>query len=361
MSNLPGMAYRCKFDKNWTMLFVSGQCFALTGYHKEQLIGNNVISFNEIILPKYHDFLWKKWSDGVENHDYVRVEYEIITADNKIKWVWEQGLPIYDKNGNIEALEGFIVDITDRKKFEEDIKNKNTELSMINAEKDKFFSIIAHDLRSPFNSFLGLTQIMSDEFSSLSQQEIRSFIESMKSSATNLYSLLENLLEWACMKRGHISFFPKPLSTQTIIYNGIQPLIEYANTKKISLIVNPVNVPIVADEHMLSSVVRNLVSNALKFTPTGGKIVITARKKESNTEIQIADNGIGMSEEILDSLFSLDKQTKRKGTNGEPSSGLGLVLCKEFVQCHQGEIWAKSKEGAGTTLYLTIPDMQHLH
>jgi len=359
LSNLPGMAYRCLYDKEWTMLFISDQCFGLTGYHKEQLLGNKEISFNDIIIPKYQDFVWETWTEGVKNHDSVRLEYQIITATNKIKWVWEQGLPIYDHEGNIEALEGFIVDISDRKSAEAEIERKNTELSRVNAEKDKFFSIIAHDLRSPFNSFLGLTQILADEQYNLSPEEIRNFIESMKSSATNLYNLLENLLEWATIKQGHIPFLPEQLNTLAIINKGIQPLLEVANAKQITIVVSPENLPIVADEHMLSSIIRNLVSNALKFTPTGGKITINTHLKEKDIKIQIADNGIGMSKKILNNLFRIDEQIKRKGTDGEPSSGLGLILCKEFIECHQGKIWAESKEGVGTTFYLSIPNTNH--
>jgi PAS domain S-box-containing protein len=356
LSNLPGMAYRCLYDRDWTMLFVSDQCYELTGYHKEQLLGNKAISFNELIVPKHQDFVWEMWMDGVNNHKSVRLEYQIITAKNEIKWVWEQGLPVYDSKGNIEALEGFIVEISNRKRVEAEIERKNIELSRVNAEKDKFFSIIAHDLRSPFNSFLGLTQILSEEHNNLSSEEISNFIESMKNSATNLYSLLENLLEWATIKRGHIPFSPELLNTQTIIRKGVQPLLEVANAKQISIIIDPINIPIIADEHMTTSIIRNLVSNALKFTPKGGKITISACKKMKNTEIQIADTGIGMNQKTKNSLFKIDQQIKRKGTDGEPSSGLGLILCKEFIEYHRGKIMVKSYEGIGTTFYLSIPN-----
>ena len=356
LSSLPGMAYRCLYDRDWTMLFVSDQCYELTGYHKEELLGNKAKSYNEIILPKHRKYVWDKWAEGVKKHETVRIEYELVTANNKIKWVWEQGLPIYDSEGNVEALEGFIVDISDRKRAEAEIKGKNIELSKVNAEKDKFFSIIAHDLRSPFNSFLGLTQILSDEHNNLSPEEISNFIESMKSSATNLYSLLENLLEWSTIKQGRLPFSPENLNLKSVINKGIQPLLEVAKTKKVSIIVPSENYPIVADEHMLTSVIRNLVTNALKFTPEGGKITISTRKKKWDTEIQIADTGIGMSQKIKSSLFKIDRQIKRKGTNGEPSSGLGLILSKEFIECHRGKIWVSSKENEGTTFFLSIPD-----
>lgn len=356
LSNLPGMAYRCKFDKDWTMLFISDQCQSLTGYEKEKLIGNKGITFNELILPKYRDYLWKVWSESVEKKQKAEVEYQIMTADKQIKWVWEQGIPIFDTDGNINALEGFIIDITERKLLEKQILQKNIELSNINSEKDKFFSIIAHDLRSPFTSFMGLTQILTDELASLSQDEIQGYAEHLNKSASSLFFLLENLLEWARIKRGQIPFYPKPIKTKTLISNGIQPHANSAKQKHISIIEKTSNITCIVDEYMITSTIRNIISNALKFTPNGGQITITTSRKKGDVEIQIADNGIGMSPEMLDKLFRIDEQTNRTGTNGEPSSGLGLILCKDFIERHEGKIRAESNEGQGTTFYLSIPN-----
>ncbi len=355
LSNLPGMAYRCLYNKDWTMLFVSDQCYSITGYQKEKLIGNHDICFNDLILPKYHDFLWNTWSISVEKNQKVTVEYEIKTADNQIKWVWEQGIPIYNSKGEIEALEGFIIDITERKLLENQIRLNNIELSKINSEKDKFFSIIAHDLRSPFTSFMGLTQILADELASLTLDEIQSYAESLKKSASSLFFLLENLLEWARVKRGQIPFYPKPISTLTLTTNGILAHIETAKQKQITINNFSPNITCIVDEYMITSIIRNLLSNAIKFTPEKGEINISANRLSREVIITVSDNGIGMNSNIKDKLFNIDEQTNRSGTNDEPSSGLGLILCKEFIEKHQGKIWVESEENIGTTFYLSIP------
>lgn len=357
LSNLPGIAYLCKFDKDWTMIFVSDQCYSLTGYPKESLIGNNAISFNELILPQYREYLWNAWSDAVEKGEKLAVEYEILTANNEVKWVWEQGIPIYNNKGKIEALEGLIIDITERKLLENQIKINNIELSKINSEKDKFFSIIAHDLRSPFTSFMGLTQILADELASLTLDEIQSYAESLKKSASSLFFLLENLLEWARVKRGQIPFYPKPINTVTLITNAILAHIETAKQKQITIQHQSPNITCIVDEYMITSTIRNLLSNAIKFTPENGIINITASRINGEVIISVSDNGIGMSNTIKDKLFNIDEQTNRVGTNGEPSSGLGLILCKEFIENHQGKVWVESEEEVGTTFYFSIPSV----
>ena len=249
-------------------------------------------------------------------------------------------------------------DITDKKHDEERIKLKNEELQNINAEKDKFFSIISHDLRSPLVSFLGLTQIMAEDLPTLSINEIQDLALGMKNSANNLYGLLENLLEWSRLQRGLTNFTPKPFLLLPKITETMQPILELANKKEIEIGYNiPDDLEVFGDENMISSALRNIASNAVKFTTKGGRINLTAKKLDhSEVEISISDSGIGMNKDLLNKLFSLDKHsTSRTGTDGEPSSGLGLLLCKEFIEKHSGKLWAESEEGKGSTFYFTIP------
>jgi PAS domain S-box-containing protein len=261
------------------------------------------------------------------------------------------------RNGR-DARHILIQDITARKRVEAEIKLKNEELQKINAEKDKFFSIIAHDLRSPFNAFLGLTQIMTKELPSLTMVEIQEFAEIMKRSATNLFRLLENLLEWARVKQGLIPFEQKLVDLLPIVDESIEVAHESAKTKgiKIDYIV-PDKLKVFADTNILQTIIRNLVSNAVKFTSKGGKISVSAKAIDNESvEISVKDTGMGMSREMIDNLFRLDVQTNRKGTENEPSSGLGLMLCKEFVEKQGGRIWVESEEGRGSTFYFTIPN-----
>jgi len=236
------------------------------------------------------------------------------------------------------------------------IERKNEELLKTNAEKDKFFSIIAHDLRSPFNGFLGLTQIMTEELSTLTMDEIQEIAERLNSSATNLFKLLENLLEWARIQQGLIPFKPALTHLKPIVNECVEMIQESAKIKDIEIdYYIPVDLEVFADRKMIQTVIRNLVSNAVKFTPKGGKInILTNTKSEKSVEISITDTGIGMSPKIVDNLFKPDVQTSRLGTEGESSTGLGLLLCKEFVAKHGGEIRVESEQGKGSTFYFTI-------
>jgi signal transduction histidine kinase len=249
------------------------------------------------------------------------------------------------------------IDITERKKWEEELKQKNEELQRSNAEKDKFFSIIAHDLRSPFNGFLGLTQILEEEQAILSVQEIQELASSMRKSANNLYRLLENLLEWSKMKQGLIVYTPVMLDFNLILKDVLGVAHDQTKSKKIDIVtIIPEDLIVFADSNMLKTILRNLLSNSVKFTNMKGNIAITAQTTLDNwVEITIKDSGIGMDRTMIDNLFRMDINTSRKGTAGEHSSGLGLILCKDFVEQHGGKIWVKSKRGKGSTFYFTIP------
>ena len=245
----------------------------------------------------------------------------------------------------------------ERKRTEEEIKKRNEELSKINAEKDKFFSIIAHDLKSPFLGFLGLTQIMAEDISSFSADELTKLAVEMNQNANNLFTLLKNLLEWAQMQNGSMSFEPKEISLSDMIAKNVATVEERSEQKGI-LIINKVIEPITAcvDGNMINSVLLNLLSNAVKFTRRDGTITIqTSKIKEDEIEISVKDPGVGMPKSIVEKLFKVGEKIGSKGTEGELSTGLGLLLCKEFVEKNGGKIWAESVEGKGSTFYFTVP------
>jgi len=248
-------------------------------------------------------------------------------------------------------------DITEKKQEEERMKFKNEELLNLNAEKDKFFSIVAHDLRSPFNSFLGLTQIMAEDLQSLSMSQIQNIALSMSKSANNLYALLENLLAWSRLQRGMTSFDPKSFLLMPKISESLELVCEMAHRKGIETVINmQEDLVVFADQNMLESTIRNVALNAVKFTNKGGKITISARSVSRNSiEISVRDTGIGMSSEIMDKLFRIDEHISRVGTEGEASTGLGLLLSRDFIEKHGGRIWAESEEGRGSTFFFTFP------
>lgn len=317
----------------------------ILGIPREQVVGKlSTVAYGSEVPPyfnQYVDVAINKKPISFETYFALMDKYFAISA---IPW---------QENG----FATIFTDITERKKAEEVIKLKNESLTSLVAEKDKFFSIIAHDLRSPFSSFLGLTQIMAEELPNLTLGEVQKIAMSMKDSATNLYDLLENLLQWAQIQKRDISFHPEPVSVDSAIGEIVRIMEKPAKMKGIEILLNvPENLIVEADRNMLQSVLRNLVSNAVKFTKKDGKINVSARVASlQQVEITVQDTGIGMSQDLVGNLFRLDVKTNRKGTEGEASTGLGLILCKEFVEKHGGKIRVESEEGQGSTFSFAIP------
>jgi signal transduction histidine kinase len=271
-------------------------------------------------------------------------------------WLHISSMPMDLDNGDT-LWNGLIVDITEQMLSKAEIEHQNKELQKVNAEKDKFFSIIAHDLRSPFNGFLGLSQIMAEDLPSLTMSEVQDIAIRMSKSARNLFRLLNNLLEWSQIQQGAIRFKPEIIYLEPVILGIFDVIQESAKSKRIDLVNHiPDGLVVRADANMLQTILRNLISNALKFTPKGGNMKISAKTIGNNlVEISIQDTGIGMNKILLDNLFRIDVQSCREGTDLEPGSGLGLLLCKEFVEIHGGKLWVESEEGIGSTFYFTLP------
>ena len=254
------------------------------------------------------------------------------------------------------GIGGYIRDVTDQRHAVRQLVDQAKELNELNAAKDKFFSIIAHDLRSPFNVFLGFTRMMVEDLPTMTIDEIQKIAMDLRSSANRLFNLLENLLEWSRMQRGLISFNPEPFILLDAVSAIIELVRDSANKKAITIFYDiPADITVWADSQMFESLVRNLVFNAIKFTPKGGHISISAKPVPGQSvEISIRDNGIGMDENMVANLFRLDELTNRKGTEGEPSTGLGLIICKDFIEKNGGKIWVESEEGKGSTFYFTL-------
>jgi signal transduction histidine kinase len=244
-----------------------------------------------------------------------------------------------------------------QKKINIELDHKNKELKRLYATQNKFFSIIAHDLKSPFQGFLGLSQIMVEEAGNYSPEELTKFGGDLYQSANNLLRLLKNLFDWAQMQKGSIILQPKELSLTKLIAENVETINRRCEQKGIKII-NNVTTPLQvnADENMLNSVLLNLISNAVKFTKKDGTVTVSVKKCENEmTEISVSDNGVGMPKSTVDKLFVLGEKIGTRGTDGELSTGLGLLLCKEFVEKNGGQIRVESKEGKGSTFYFTIP------
>jgi signal transduction histidine kinase len=284
-----------------------------------------------------------------------RYQLRALKKDRSIIWVEISGVQV-EWQGE-PAIIYFVIDITDRKRIEEEIQLKTHELQKLNAEKDKYFSIIAHDLRSPFQTLLGISSQSAEELLILPEEKVRKIAVNMRKSASRLFDLLENLLEWSQIQRGIITFKPR-LFRAADTFTRIAAMVRLTANKKmikISLDV-PDDLKIYADEQMFESLIRNFAYNAVKFTPKGGEVNIRAIIMPDNTvHISITDNGIGMSQEMLGKLFLMEEQVTRKGTDGEPSTGLGLVICRDFIEKHGGELWIESVEDKGSTFTFSLP------
>jgi len=253
-------------------------------------------------------------------------------------------------------LAGFTIDVTETKKYEMQLKKYTEELKEANLGKEKFFSIIAHDLRSPFLGILGSIEMLSIEYDVLTDGERRLLINRIGSSIRKTFDLLENLLNWTRVQSGKIH----PNSSEINLLVEIMPVItllkEYASHKNIQIEngINPEHSAFV-DKDMLKTIIRNLVSNAIKFSLHNGKIKIDTELKGGQVIVKVADNGIGMDSETLGGLFRMQAAKSRLGTLNESGTGIGLLVCKEMVELNRGKIWVESEEGKGTTFFFSLP------
>lgn len=247
----------------------------------------------------------------------------------------------------------FVLVIIINQRMNGELMEQAMELEKMNAEKERIFSIIAHDLRGPFSSILSLSNLMADNSFKLSNEQYKELAVSIEKTAVSTNTLLENLLEWSGIRRGVRAFYPQKQVFGSIMGNTLENLQDYARIKDIQLVNNiDDNLTIYADLHMFQTLFRNLINNAIKFTPAGGSIILDAlAQSDGSTLFSVKDNGIGMTETMLASLFEFRVNNNRPGTNDEPSSGLGLQLCQEIVKAHQGKIWVESKEQQGSTFY----------
>jgi len=273
------------------------------------------------------------------------------------KWISTTKVPTYDDFGNVTGLVGISRDITIEKQNEEKLRKYSEELKELNATKDRFLSIIAHDLKSPFSTLLGFLEILREEYSNLPAEQLGQFIENAAESAKNVFNLLENLLQWAYLQKGKVVINKQKINLKEIAEDSIKVLTPRAEEKGIKIIVSVAeNLNSFADKNLVQTVIRNITNNAIKFTNKGGKIELNAKKQGSEILFSISDDGIGMDEGTKEKLFKLDENISRVGTSGEKGTGLGLIICKDMIEKNDGRIWVESKLKKGTTFYFTLPE-----
>ncbi len=291
---------------------------------------------NAVNYASLYRYMSKPWGED----DFT------LTVKEAVKSFYQKR-EIHLKNKELQELNASL---------ETKVQERTKQLSELNATKDKFFSIIAHDLKNPFNALLGFSTLLLDDFDSFSDDEKIDLIKTMDTASKNAYKLLQNLLEWTRSQTGSIQWEPDAVSLHEVVTTTIDLLGDAANAKEVSInsIVMP-NIRIWADGNMVMTVIRNLISNALKYTPKGGEIKVYTKKLEAKIEITIEDNGVGINKDDLPKLFRIDVNHSTSGTNNEQGTGLGLILCKEFVEKNGGEIWVESIEGKGSKFKFTFP------
>jgi PAS domain S-box-containing protein len=303
--------------------------------------------------------LWKEFPDLLSN----------CISGNEITWEFgtsnENGkrffiASISEISNHKQTVVGSLLvihDITNRHVMQQKIVQSEEKLKILNAEKDKLFSILAHDLRGPIGAFINLTELFMDESFEMTPEEMKGIARDMNKSAQSLQSLLENLLNWSRMQRQDVVIQKRSIEIRQMAEKALDLLRESIANKALYIKNTvPDNLTVFADENMMQTVFRNLISNAVKFTPKGGNILIQAIPQENDTVVvKIRDTGIGMSPEMIQNLYKFDKKTSRQGTDGEPSSGLGLLLCKEFIEKNDGQLSVESQIEKGTTFIFQLP------
>ena len=333
-----------KIDLNAIFIDLSPSVFSFSGYEVSELIGKPIDTVYYERINNYEFF--KKLLDEKK---IVNFESIMRRKDGELVNVNMNTQLEFDDNGNPEFITGTLHDISYLKKIE-------NELIELNATKDKFFSIIAHDLRNPISSFKQVTDVLLNDFDNLSENDKKEFVHSLDSSAKQLFNLLENLLTWSSSQRGKIPYNPDIADIHPIIMNNITLMDLQAGNKEITFKTESKDQNFgFYDINMINTVLRNLISNAIKFTNRNGTITIGSQIKNNELIVWVKDTGVGMSKEVVSSLFKIGSGHTTKGTADEKGTGLGLVLCKELVEKNNGRIWVESELGVGTKFIFALP------
>ena len=342
------------FVKNSDLEFVlANKAYCeLVNLPREKIIGNEL----SIVLPTHETQKLNEIDELVLEYGMAFSTEWIINLDGQESRTFFVKKTRYTDDAGIHFVVAVLHEITEQKQNEKIITEKNLELLNMNIAKDKFFGIIAHDLRGPFNGFLGLTEYMNESLNTLSFDELHNIVHSLKNSAVSVFNLLENLLAWANFQNRLTIFNPVliDLCAQTKI--DVDILLDVANKKWIEISIQiPSDIQIVFDVNMYRSIIHNIVTNAIKFTNKRGSVIISAKIEKSFAHITIKDTGVGMSAKVIENIFVVDKDTRRIGTDGEASFGLGLVLCNEFIHNYGGKLWIESEEGIGSEFHFILP------
>lgn len=337
-------------DKDGNIEWVNNSIRNAYGYKPIEVIGMKLTDFSS------DKKVCRQIEDCIHLKKTVTYESQSTTKTGSKFWTQTTITPILE-NGNVIRLVAIDTDITNIKNIESEIRLQKERLEHLNAVKDKFFTIIAHDMKNPFASLISITNTLASSFNEIEKDELKFYLQRISNSTSLLHNLLDNLLQWATSQTGRIDFNPKEVDINRAI-SSICLLLKINAEKKHIKLEHFHNQPLkaVADNNMLQTVLRNLISNAIKYTNEGGIITVYARQRVHEVVVSVQDNGIGLNYEDIQKLFRIDVKTKSIGKSKEKGTGLGLILCKEFVERHGGTIWVESELGVGSTFSFSLPN-----
>lgn len=340
-------------NSNGVQHYVSESCFNILGYQPEELV--NIPVIEQMIHPDDKKHTYKALQKLINNSNQGGVQYRHRHKNGG--WVYLETFGTNQLNNpSVKSVVLNVRDITKRKNAVRTLQEKEAQLKELIATKDKFFAIISHDLRSPFNNILTCSNLLAEKMHNKDYDEIEELSQIIQQSSQQAMNLVSNLLEWSRTQTGRIKLTPEHFKLETLTDEAIHLLNDSAKHK--SIIVSKKlqhNSPIYADKSMISCILRNLLSNAIKFTNIGGQITIRDKQQNNNLIVTISDNGVGLKKEAIDKLFRIEYRQSTKGTKKETGTGLGLLLCKEFIEMHDGKIWATSEPQKGSSFCFQLP------
>ncbi len=351
LNNIPTPAYCLNMDGE--IVSYNKGFLAFCGFDAQKI---DVIKLEHIFSSEtlYEETKINKEVFG--NNDFVSYETVFQMKNEEMKDAAVSKSVFQNFDGSLVGLITVINDVTEKKAAERALVTSERKLRELNSTKDKLFSIISHDLKNPVLAVLSISNMLKNDFDSFESEDIHSFLNDITNSAEQTYTLLENLLQWSLSQRGQLKLNHQLQRLSLLVDETIEVFDAAAKSKYIDIITEvPKDLAGVFDRNTILTVFRNLVSNAIKFTNNSGKIVISSRVYDSYVEVLVKDSGIGIAEEDLEKLFKLEVDTSTIGNSVEKGTGLGLILCKEFVELNNGKIYAESDLNIGTTFIFTLP------
>ena len=349
--DFPALIWRARLDKLCD--YFNKTWLEFTGRTMEQEFGNG---WAEGVHPDDFETCLQTYVTAFDKREAFLMEYRMKNKFGEYRWIRDFGRPFYDLDNSFLGYIGSCYDITELKSTEQTITLQNNKLLKLNNDKDLFISILAHDLKNPFVTILGFLKLLNKNIQKYDIERIKDDLAYITNSAQSASNLLDDLLTWIQSNSGKITFNPHSFNFLKTCNYVIEGLKESADGKNISLNqLADVNLMLIADEDMFKTIMRNLISNAIKYTYTGGTITINAEQSPLNTTVSVIDNGVGMTENEMKKLFDVAQTHSTPGTAREKGTGLGLLLCKEFVEKHGGKIWVESELGKGSVFKFTLP------